>query len=246
MSDAGTIRLDGVAKRFRLADRPRSVYRTLVDAFRGPDVDDTRLALEGVTFDVAPGEKVGVIGDNGAGKTTLLRTIAGLYLPNAGAVAVAGDIALVTGLGIGMLDELSVEDNLYLYGAINGMMREEVRERLPEIIAWAELADVRRAKLKTLSTGMRSRLAFSAVRHVEASIYLFDEVLSAGDRHFREKCERVFADFRHGSATFVVAAHEMEFVRGFCDKVLWLDRGRQMAYGDAEAVIESYVAFRRG
>ncbi|HET7755141.1 MAG TPA: ATP-binding cassette domain-containing protein, partial [Anaeromyxobacteraceae bacterium] len=140
------------------------------------------------------GEMVFLVGRNGAGKTTLLRTIAGLYLPSAGTVGAAGDIALVTGLGIGMLDELSVEDNLYLYGAINGMTRDIVRERLPEIIDWAELGEFRTAKLKTLSTGMRSRLAFSAVRHVEAEIYLFDEVLSAGDRHFREKCERVFED----------------------------------------------------
>jgi ABC-type polysaccharide/polyol phosphate transport system ATPase subunit len=158
---------------------------------------------------------------------------------------VAGDVALVTGLGIGMLDELTVEENIYLYGAINGMAREEIRARLAEIIEWAELGAFRMARLKTLSTGMRSRLAFSAVRHVDARIYLMDEVLSAGDRNFKLKCEAVFEDFRESARTFVVAAHELEFIRGFCSKVLWLHKGRQMAWGEPEEVIGQYLAHRK-
>ena len=239
------VRLDGVRKAFRSRGKPRSLYRTLTAWLgRGADADATLLALDGLHFTVAPGERVGVIGDNGAGKTTLLRTIAGLYRPSAGQVEVRGEIALVTGLGIGMLDELSVEDNIYLYGAINGMSREELAERIDEIVEWAELARFRTARLKTLSTGMRSRLAFSAVRHVDAEVYLMDEVLSAGDRNFKVKCEAVFAAFKGNGRTFVVTSHDMEFVKKFCDKALWLRNGRQMAYGEPAQVIEQYTAQR--
>jgi ABC-type polysaccharide/polyol phosphate transport system ATPase subunit len=202
------------------------------------------LALDGLRFDLRPGERLGVVGDNGSGKTTLLRTIAGLYRPSAGRITVDGDVALVTGLGIGMLDELTVEENIFLYGAINGMSRDDVKSRLAEIVDWAELGEFRTARLKTLSTGMRSRLAFSAVRHVDAGIYLMDEVLSAGDRNFKIKCDAVFADWKGSGRTFVVASHELEFVRGFCDKALWLNKGHQMAYGEPSAIIEQYVSFR--
>jgi ABC-type polysaccharide/polyol phosphate transport system ATPase subunit len=247
MSDAlPAVLLDGVAKSFRARGKPRSVYRALADWLGGGAAAGALPALDGLCFAVAPGERVGVVGDNGSGKTTLLRTIAGLYRPSAGRIEVRGDVALVTGLGIGMLDELSVEENIFLYGAINGMSREELTARLPEIIEWAELGAFRTARLKTLSTGMRSRLAFSAVRHVDAAIYLMDEVLSAGDRNFKIKCATVFEGFKASGRTFVVASHELNFVQGFCDKVLWLHKGRQMAYGEPGPVVEQYVAFRRG
>ena len=247
MSDAApVVRLAGVQKWFRAGGAPKSVYGALTNLFRGPEAAGAFLALDGVSFDVAPGEKIGVIGDNGAGKTTLLRTIAGLYRPSAGSVDVRGEIALVTGLGIGMLDELTVEENIYLYGAINGMGRDEIRARLPEIIDWAELAPFRTAKLKTLSTGMHSRLAFSAVRCVGADVYLLDEVLSAGDRNFRLKCLAVFDAWKASDRAFVVAAHELEFVRKFCDKAVWLQKGRQMDFGPAEAIVERYIAARQG
>jgi ABC-type polysaccharide/polyol phosphate transport system ATPase subunit len=244
---SAAIRLDGVRKTFRAAGKPRSVYRALADWLGRAGAPAGMLpALDGLDFTVAPGERVGVVGNNGAGKTTLLRTIAGLYRPTAGQVSVTGEVALVTGLGIGMLDELSVEENIFLYGAINGMGREELASRLAEIMEWADLTAFRTAKLKTLSTGMRSRLAFSAVRHVDADVYLMDEVLSAGDRNFKAKCDAVFERFKHSGRTFVVASHELDFVRRFCDKALWLDKGRQRAYGEPEAVIAQYMAQRSG
>ena len=125
------------------------------------------------------------------------------------------------------------------------MGREEISARLSEIIDWADLGRFRDARLKTLSTGMRSRVAFSAVRHVDAAVFLMDEALSAGDRHFKQKCAAVFEGFKASGRTFVVASHDLGFVRGFCDKALWLERGRQMAYGECGPVIEQYTS-RRG
>ena len=122
-------------------------------------------ALKDITLSVRQGERLGVLGPNGGGKSTLLKLVAGLYQPTSGKVETSGPITLVAGLGIGMVDELTVEQNLLLYGAIYGLTRGEMRERLPEILDWAELVGFARAKLKTLSTGMRSRLAFSAMAY---------------------------------------------------------------------------------
>jgi ABC-type polysaccharide/polyol phosphate transport system ATPase subunit len=189
---------------------------------------------------------VGLIGDNGSGKTTLLKLIAGLYRPTSGEVHVSEPVTLLAGLGIGMVDELTVEHNVLLYGAIYGLDRAELRPVLPEILEWAELADFGQAKLKTLSTGMRSRLAFSAMRHVDAGVYLMDEVLSAGDIRFKAKCEAVFDGYRLRPATFVVATHDVKFVLRFCDKALWLNKGRTVAFGDPARVVEEYMSSRGG
>jgi ABC-type polysaccharide/polyol phosphate transport system ATPase subunit len=246
MSETATaIRLDRVRKTFARERNPKSLFR----AFKGQLGNAIRptegvLALDSITCDIAVGDKVALIGTNGSGKTTLLKVIAGLYRPNAGTVRVDGDATLVAGLGLGMIDELTVEDNLVLYGAIYGLDRYEVRAKLSNILEWAELSDFRSARLKTLSTGMRSRLAFSAMRHIETSIYLMDEVLSAGDRHFSKKCEAVFDDYRSNPKTYVIATHDVKFAARFCNRALWLHKGKQKAFGEPEAIAEAYMSFR--
>jgi ABC-type polysaccharide/polyol phosphate transport system ATPase subunit len=152
-------------------------------------------------------------------------------------------VILVAGLGIGMIDELTVEQNLLLYGAIHGVTRSDMRARIPEMLDWAELPGVRAAKLKTLSTGMRSRLAFAAMRTVETTIYLLDEVLTAGDRHFVKKCAAVFDEYRASPKTFVVATHNVAFARTFCTKVLWLHKGKPLAFGEPDSVLDQYTSF---
>lgn len=242
MSDAvGAVVLERLRKTFARERDPKSLYRALRGSVARSS--DSVIALESVTCTIRSGEKVGVIGDNGSGKTTLLKLIAGLYRPTAGRVEVNGEITLVTGLGIGMVDEATVEENVFLYGAIYGIERREMRGRLSEILAWAELGDFARARLKTLSTGMRSRLAFAAMRHVDTDVYLMDEVLSAGDMHFVKKCEAVFDEYRRSEKTFVVATHNVRFMREFCDRVLWFQKGKQMAFGEPDRVTDAYAAF---
>jgi len=250
--DRCTVRVRGVRKAFARRVTPWSLYgalRARLRNGRAPADDayprsDFVIALDRIDFALRPGEWLGVIGDNGAGKSTLLRLVAGLYPPSAGSVDVAGEMALVAGLNVGMLDELSIEDNLLLYGAIYGTYRSYMRERVPEILEWAGLAEFTGAKLKVLSSGMRARLAFSAVRHFEKSVYLLDEVLAAGDRHFKEKCERTFEEMKATDKTLLVATHDMAFVQRFCNRALWLDHGLQMACDDARAVVESYTGQR--
>ena len=118
--------------------------------------------------------------------------------------------------------------------------RKKTKKNLQEIIEWAELQGFERAKLKTLSTGMNTRLAFSITRHIESDIVLMDEALSAGDKNFRKKCEDVFENYKNNDRTFVFASHDLEFVKKFCTRTLWLQKGRQLAFGDTDLVLQRY------
>ena len=217
------------------------MFKTLEMKVLGKSVPSTPImALNDITIDLFRGEKIGIIGNNGSGKTTLLKVIAGLYGPSGGKLYVDGDVSFLAGFGIGMVDELSVVENVFLYGAIYGMERHKIKQNLHEIIEWADLQGFEKSKLKTLSAGMTTRLAFSAVRHIEADTFLIDEALSAGDKNFRRKCHDFFERSKQNDKTFVVATHDLDFVKMFCTRTLWLHKGRQMAFGETGDVLKAY------
>ena len=234
--------LNNVSKSFSVDISRPSTFAVVKNLFnRNGHYSRSFDALKNINIEIEQGESVGLIGNNGAGKTTLLKTIAGLYQPNSGEVVINGEVNFLAGFGIGMVDELSVTENIYLYGAIYGMNRDKIHQNFDDIIDWAELKNFTGAKLKTLSTGMRTRLAFSVTRFIEADIYLLDEALSAGDKSFRQKCEIVFESYKPNKKTLIISTHNMEFVKKFCTKVLWLHRGIQMDYGETERVLEKYL-----
>lgn len=200
----------------------------------------TFYALKDISLKIERGEYVGLIGNNGAGKTTLLKIISGLHKPDKGKISINGELNFLAGFGIGMVDELSVSENIFLYGAVYGLDRNYLKQKFDEIIEWAELQNFVEAKLKTLSTGMRTRLAFSITRYIEADIFLLDEALSAGDKSFREKCEKVFDDYKLRGKTFIISTHNLQFVKKFCTKTLWLHKGEQMDYGETDGVLDNY------
>ncbi len=199
-------------------------------------------ALNGLSFTVAKGEKIAIVGDNGAGKTTLLKVIGGLYRPTSGEVRVRGEMVLMRGAEIGMVDELSAGENLFLYGSIYGLHRDKIKENFDEIFQWAELTSFAGARLATLSSGMKARLAFSVLRHFDAEIFLLDEAFSAVDRHFQKKYEQVFEEQKNSDKTFLIATHDMTFARMFCTKTLWLSRGQQKAFDCTNKVLDQYIA----
>lgn len=241
-----SIQVQNVTKTFPKDSQRATVYRALRKQIRRTTHPSHTLhALSGISFQVSRGEKIGIVGNNGSGKTTLLKVIAGLYQPSEGEVRTNGDLTLLAGLGIGMVDELSVEENIFLYGAIYGMDREHIEARLAEIIEWAELQDFAGAKLKTLSSGMRTRLAFSTTRYLAKDIYLLDEALTAGDTTFQQKCEAVFHEYKKTNKTFLISTHDMNFVKTFCTKTVWLHKGRQVEFGDTSHVLEQYEEFNR-
>ncbi|MBI3769585.1 MAG: ABC transporter ATP-binding protein [Deltaproteobacteria bacterium] len=245
MSDgAVTLRTGGLVKAFTAGTHRRTLFQFLRDRFvRRSTNGRPRASLDGIDIEARAGEIIGIIGENGAGKTTLLKTIAGLYAPTAGRIEINGEVALLAGLGAGMVEELSVADNIRLYGAICRLHRRTIRDHFAHILAWSELEGFVDAELRTLSTGMRTRLAFAIAMHVDSELVLMDEAFSAGDKRFQEKCDRFFDDTKRLPRTLLVATHNLEFVRNFCDRTLWLHKGRQMAFGPTTEVLPRYETF---
>jgi ABC-type polysaccharide/polyol phosphate transport system ATPase subunit len=245
MSDAGyAIRLEGVAKEFLGGRRKRTLFRVIKSITATSNGTRPR-SLDGIDVEIPRGEIVGIVGENGAGKTTLLKTVAGLYLPTEGVVRINGEVALLAGLGAGMVDELSVTDNVWLYGAVCRVRRAKIRAQFDEILRWAELENFANAELRTLSMGMRTRLAFAIAMQIDADAVLMDEAFSAGDKRFQDKCNRFFEDSKSAGRTFVVATHNLDFVRTFCTKTLWLHKGRCMGFGPTADLLEQYLGFEK-
>ena len=242
-ADHEIIRITNLWRCFKLQRERRSLYRTIRQKLNR-SAEDEIAALKDVTFDIYAGEKIGIIGNNGSGKSTLLRIVAGLLRSTQGTVQVNGSLVFLAGLGIGMVDELTVRENVILYGVLYGLDRRQSIKLLPEIIAWAEIEGFENAKLRTLSTGMRSRLAFSVIRHIETDIILFDEALSAGDARFKEKSISFYRQDSNRMRTFLIVSHDLGFIEEFCTRVVCLHRGQLVAYGDAADVIALYKSDR--
>ncbi len=245
MSDAPfAVRLEGLSKEFLRGGRRQTFFRMLRDLTdRNPQNGNRRRALDRIDLEIPRGQTVGIVGENGAGKTTLLKTIAGLYQSSSGTITTHGEIALLAGLGAGMVDELSVEDNVWLYGAVCRIRRATIRARFDEILGWADLGAFAAAELRTLSTGMRTRLAFAIAMEIESDTVLMDEAFSAGDKRFQEKCNRFFLAAKRVGRTFLVATHNLEFVREFCGSTLWLHEGRVRAFGPTAQILDEYIQF---
>ena len=196
---------------------------------------DISISLEG-------GDMLGIIGRNGAGKSTLLKVIAGIIAPSEGRVETHGRVAALLELGSGFDGELSVRENTYLRGALLGYSRDFIDEKYREIINFAELCGAEERPFRQLSSGMKSRLAFSIASIVEPDILILDEVLAVGDGGFRKKsAERMRSIINSGSATILVS-HSISDVCEICNKVLWLDAGRQIYFGkDVERVCREYT-----
>lgn len=198
--------------------------------------------LQDINFQVEHGEFIGVIGANGAGKTTLLRIIAQILKPSAGKVFVDGKTTAFLEMGVGFHDDLSVRENIHLYGALVGLSSKEIRNKFNDILEFSELADFCEFRLRELSQGMRVRLAFSTIVFTDPDIFLVDEALGVGDRRFREKCYSLFQKLKRQKKTFLLVSHDESLIEAFCDKVLLLDRGRQVMFGDTTEALKYYNA----
>ncbi len=201
------------------------------------------MAVNGVSFTLEKGDMLGIIGTNGAGKSTLLKVVTGIMVPSKGTVKVNGKIAALLELASGFDGDLDLKENAYLRGAMLGYTRKFMDEKYPEILAFSELQEFEHRPFKQLSSGMKSRIAFSIASMVEPEILILDEVLSVGDGAFREKSEQKMREIiKNGKATILVS-HSIPQVRRMCNKVLWLDRGKQIAFGKTEPLCDLYEEF---
>ena len=185
-----------------------------------------------VTFSLVKGDMLGIIGTNGAGKSTLLKAISGIMEPTEGYVKREGTIAALLELASGFDGDLTVRENTYLRGAMLGYTRKFMNEMYEQIITFADLKDFEERPFKQLSSGMKSRLAFSIACLVQPDILILDEVLSVGDGAFRKKSEKKMKEIIYGGATSILVSHSLEQVRTMCNKILWLHKGHQIEFGD--------------
>ena len=200
-------------------------------------------AIKDVSFDVAPGEAIGVIGANGAGKSTLMRTIAGVLPPTRGRIEVRGRISTLLALGVGFNGMLSGRENVILGGLAAGLTRKEVEERAEDVAEFAELGDFMEMPMRTYSSGMYSRLAFSVSVHMKPDILLIDEALSAGDAKFRSKATAKMQELMSSARAMFFVSHSLGSVKELCSRVVWLHKGRLMLAGQPDDVISAYTKF---
>ena len=197
-----------------------------------------------ISFALEKGDMLGIIGTNGAGKSTLLKAISGIMEPTKGWVHREGTIAALLELGSGFDGDLTVRENTYLRGAMLGYTRKFMDETYEEIIEFAELREFEDRPFKQLSSGMKSRLAFSIASLVEPDILILDEVLSVGDGAFRKKSEAKMKEIINGGATTILVSHSLGQIRQMCSKILWLDKGRQVEFGsDVSGICDRYAEF---
>lgn len=200
-------------------------------------------AVNGVSFELSQGDFLGIVGVNGSGKSTLLKAVSGIIQPTRGRLAVDGKLVALLGLGAGFDGDMTTKENTYLRGALLGYTRKFINDAYDSIISFAELADFQDYPLKQLSSGMKARLAFSIACLISPDILILDEVLSVGDGAFRKKCEVKMKDIINNGAITLFVSHSMSQTKKLCNKVLWLDKGKQMAFGDTEEVCAMYEQF---
>jgi len=201
-------------------------------------------ADKNITFTINRGDMLGIIGANGAGKSTLLKAISGIMRPTIGRVDCNAKIAALLELGSGFDGDLTVKENTYLRGAMLGYTKKFMDDTYRDIIDFAELKEFEDRPFKQLSSGMKSRLAFSIASLVNPDILILDEVLSVGDGAFRQKSEEKMKSIINGGATTILVSHSIAQVRSMCNKVLWLDKGKQIAFGEnVKDICDKYEEF---
>jgi lipopolysaccharide transport system ATP-binding protein len=236
-----------VSKRFRRyrAVRPRRLKEVILKpqwlGNRQQNIADQLQALEDISFVVPRGTTLGLIGHNGSGKTTLLKLISGIYRADTGSITISGRLSTLLGLGLGFHMELSGRDNVYINGLILGLSRKQIRERFDAIVDFAEIPDFIDAPVRTYSSGMFMRLAFSIAVNVDPDVLLLDEVLAVGDVEFQKKCKRRMDEFRTQGKTIVIVTHDMQTAESWCDRVLLLEHGRLKADGKPSEVVAQYL-----
>lgn len=204
-------------------------------------------AVKGISFQVEKGEILGIIGRNGSGKSTLLRAIAGVFCPNSGTIDLKNNSVSLLSLGVGFKDTLTGRRNIYLSGMLLGFSEKEIREKEKEIVDFAELGEFIDRPVKTYSSGMYSKLAFSITCNLETDIMLVDEVLSVGDEGFQKKSlAKMEALIQDKDRTVIIVSHSIETLEELCDRVMWMNDGEIVEIGEPGRVLEDYQKYALG
>ena len=234
------VEFESVSKSYPIYDSPADRLKELL-SFGRRSRHGNFWALRDISFEVKRGETFCIVGENGSGKSTLLQIVAGILRPSSGRVAVAGRVSALLELGAGFNPEFSGRDNVYLNGAILGLSTKEIDRRYQSIEEFAEIGDFIRQPVKTYSSGMIVRLAFSVAIHVDPEILLVDEALAVGDIYFRHRCMRKVHELRNRGVTILFVSHAASDVKAVGDRAMWLDSGRQIEIGPVDRVVTKYL-----
>ncbi|MDP8257703.1 MAG: ABC transporter ATP-binding protein [Candidatus Alcyoniella australis] len=242
------IQVDHVSRAFVIPHTDKATRRGRIETFmrgRAHSEDEKFYAVRDVSFSVERGETVGLVGRNGSGKSTLLKILANILRPTSGNLRVEGKVSPLLELGMSLHKELTAVENIFLYGGYLGMSRSWTEQRVERILDFAELERFRDAKLKSFSSGMKARLAFSVAIQVEPDILMLDEVFAVGDFMFKQKCLKEMGRFKEAGTTILFVSHDFGAVRRFCDRTLVMESGELIFDGDTEQALELYI-YRAG
>lgn len=239
MNGAGAVEFRGVSKYF-YRHAGRALLRSQVEHWFRGGARERFYALRGVSFRVGPGESVGVIGTNGAGKSTLLSLMAGLADPDEGSIALDGRLGALLQLGAGFHLDLTGVENIFLNAALMGLSRRRIAELFETVVEFAGVGEFIDEPLRTYSSGMTLRLAFSVAIHMDPDILIVDEVLAVGDHAFQAKCMERILDHRRAGKTLLCVSHAGGAVETLCERALWLDHGELVMDGPASEVLDAY------
>ncbi len=231
------VKANNLGKRYKIYKRP---IDSLKEALFRKSYHDKVDAISGITFQLREGETLGIIGNNGAGKSTLLKLLAGTIQPSAGSRVIHGRLTAILELGSGFHPEFSGIENARMGCALIGLNNQEIKAAIPKIKAFSELGDFFYRPVKTYSSGMYVRLAFSVITTVDPDVLVVDEALSVGDQHFQKKSLDRMQYFRDSGKTIIFCSHNLYQVKELCDQAIWIENGQMMEYGPAKQVVDNY------
>jgi teichoic acid transport system ATP-binding protein len=238
------VKVDNLSKVYKLYERSRDRLKEAIHPFR-KKYHKEFYALDNVSFEIAKGETIGIVGKNGSGKSTLLKIITGILTPTQGNVNINGRVSALLELGTGFNPELTGMENIYFNGTIMGFRNEEIDARLNQILDFADIGDFIHQPVKSYSSGMFLRLAFAVAVNVDPEILIVDEALAVGDMNFQLKCIEKMKSFKLQGKTIIFVSHDTTIVRHFCDTALWIKDGHIYRSGNVHAVIEEYQDFMK-
>ena len=238
--DDWAIKVDRMTKRFKLFyDKPKTLKERLV--FWKNKKAESRIVLDNINLQIQKGESVALIGVNGSGKSTLLKLMTKIIYPTKGKIITKGKLTSLLELGAGFHPDFTGRENIYFNASIFGLTREEIESRIDSIIEFSELGSFIDSPVRTYSSGMYMRLAFSVAINVDAEILLIDEILAVGDQHFQDKCFAKLEELKNSDKTIVIVSHSLGAIEHLCNRAVWIHEGKVHIDGETKDVIKEYL-----